>query len=182
MIGVLYLHDITVTRVGGTAVKNIEMFNMVVGKAAAQNVVVVTTKWDLIGSEVGERREAQLKEDPQFFEPILNAGASMFRFGKGISPRNIIRYMLKRHNTPVTLQIQREMEEGKGVKGTAAGGILNREVNEALKTAQEEHAREMERMRERMKNELNQELERKKRSIQAEYDREAARITARTRR
>lgn len=158
------------------------MFNMVVGNTAARNVVVVTTKWDIVEAEVGAQRETELKEDPKFFEPILTAGASILRYGKGISPRNIIRYMLKRHDTPVTLQIQKEMEEGKGIDGTAAGGVLKKEITKALKEAEEEHAKELEEMRQRMKNELNQELERTRRSIQVAHQSEVARIEARSRR
>jgi regulator of PEP synthase PpsR (kinase-PPPase family) len=155
------------------------MFNMVVGKAAAQNVVVLTTKWDIVEPEVGERREAQLKEDPKFFESILGAGATMFRYGRGISPRNVIRFMLKRHDTPVTLRIQEDMMDGKGVGETAAGQVVNREINNALQEAQEKQRKEIEEIREKMKNELNQEIDRTKRSMQAAHDQAVANINAR---
>lgn len=76
----LYLHDITNKRMGGTAVRNIKMFRQAVGVTAADNVVIITTKWDLVPPEVGNERHEQLAKDPNFFGSILATGAKMMKY------------------------------------------------------------------------------------------------------
>jgi uncharacterized Zn finger protein (UPF0148 family) len=150
-MGVIYLHDITNTRVGGSAVRNIEMFGSVVGEQAANNVVVVTTKWDLVESSVADQRQRELAENPKFFGTILNRGATMEKYKQGSSPVGIVRSILRK-DTRVTLKIQTEMAEGKTIKETEAGGILNRAVEEALKEAEERHQKQIEDLKKSMPN------------------------------
>jgi len=127
------------------------MFNSVVGGAAAKNVVVITTKWDLVDSSTGNQRQVELAENPKFFKPILEAGARLGYYKQGDSPLGIIRSILMGHK-PVTLQIQTEMAEGKTIKETAAGTILNREVEEALREAEKKHQEQMEALKKSMLN------------------------------
>jgi len=58
--GVIYLHDISQTRMLGTTRKNFDMFRKLCGDGAAASVILGTTKWGEVHSEVGERREGQL--------------------------------------------------------------------------------------------------------------------------
>lgn len=66
----------------GSAVRNIKMFRKAVGDTAADNVVIITTKWDLVPSAVGNERHQQLAKDPNFFGSILGTGAKMMRYIK----------------------------------------------------------------------------------------------------
>ncbi|KAG2074693.1 P-loop containing nucleoside triphosphate hydrolase protein, partial [Suillus decipiens] len=61
LAGILYLHDITQTRMFGTSRKNLAMFRRLCGADAEKNVVLVTTKWGDVSPEMGESRERQLK-------------------------------------------------------------------------------------------------------------------------
>jgi hypothetical protein len=126
------------------------MFNSVVGDAAAKNVVVVTTKWDIVDSSVANQRHAELADDFNFFGKILKAGATMEKYKQGDSPLGIIQYILKKHEH-VSLQIQMEMAEGKKIEDTAAAGILNREKEKALEEASVRHKKQMEDLEESMR-------------------------------
>jgi hypothetical protein len=131
---------------GGTAVRNVEMFRQVVGNAAARNVVILTTKWELAKPELGESREAEMKKDPLFFEPLLNLGASMIRYPTHDDHSialDIVKGMIE-SNQPVKLQIKLEMvEEGLAVCDTAAGQILNRAITESIRESEEKHQKQM---------------------------------------
>lgn len=91
------MHDITNVRMGGTAVRNVAMFSSAVGEAAAKNVVILTTQWDLINQEVAERRFLQLRNEPNFFANIVKHGATMEKSRKGDRYDNIIETIVKRY-------------------------------------------------------------------------------------
>ena len=63
LAGVLYMHDITNLRFSGSAVKNLRMFEKLVGEAALSNVVLVTNRWDTVDVNVGEKRLIELTEN-----------------------------------------------------------------------------------------------------------------------
>ena len=156
------------------------MFNSVVGDTAAKNVVIVTTKWDLVESSVANQRHAELAEDMNFFGTILKGGATMEKYKQGDSPLGIIQPILKKHKH-VTLQIQAEMANGKDVAETTAAGILNREKEKALKEAEERHKKEMDNLEESIQrnaealSSLKASAEAEKRRIEeleAEYQRQ----------
>lgn len=150
-IGVIYMHDISITRVSGITVRNIGLFKAAVGEVAAKNVVVVASKWDLVDSSVAEQRQAELMEEPDFFSTIMKAGGTMQKHGRGDSPLGIIRYILQKHH--VTLEIQREMvDEGKKLNETAAGDILNQEIAKALAEVKVAHQIQMDELKRHMED------------------------------
>jgi hypothetical protein len=67
---------------GGTGVRNIRMFSETVGATAAKNVVILTTQWDRVKPEDGNRRYAELKANPNFFGNITGLDAIMAKSGK----------------------------------------------------------------------------------------------------
>jgi hypothetical protein len=58
------------------------MFSETVGAAAAKNVVILTTQWDLVKPEDGNKRYAELKANPNFFGNITGLGAIMAKSWK----------------------------------------------------------------------------------------------------
>ena len=103
------------------------MFRELCGGVVSKNVVFVTNMWDGVTLEDGEYRENELSN--KFFKPVLDLGAQMVRYHNTTqSAHEIIRRIVV--NPPVVLQIQRELvDERKDIVHTAAGGTINRELN-----------------------------------------------------
>jgi hypothetical protein len=78
--GILYLHQITDARMKGSALKNLAMFQKLVGSRCLKNCVLVTTKWSKIELHEGEAREAELVRDPKFWGNMIANEAIMMRF------------------------------------------------------------------------------------------------------
>lgn len=117
----------------GTAVRNVAMFRKTVGDAAADNVVIVTTKWDRVDPVAGERRQSQLTWNPNFFGNIVHAGATMEKYQKGDSAIPIFHAIIRRYNY-LPLQIQWEVvDKHKRINKTGAGLLLNGDLRQTLK-------------------------------------------------
>jgi hypothetical protein len=137
------MHDITFTRITGTAVRNVAMFRKAVGDAAADNVVIVTSKWDRVDPMVGERRQTQLAYHPQFFGDIVAAGAQMERYQKGESPSRIFQAIIRGYNY-LPLQIQWEVvDKKKKIGKTAAGLLLGTDIKQSLKDTKNKYKEQL---------------------------------------
>ena len=79
LAGVLYFHDISAVRMGGTAVRNFHVFRRLCGVEALKRVVIVTNMWGEVDAGVGEAREAELMRDERFYKSVLDKGAQMAR-------------------------------------------------------------------------------------------------------
>ena len=137
--GLLYLHRITDDRVGGTAMKNLRMFQKLVGDDSMKNVILVTTMWGkLQPSDDGDARVKQLTETGKFWGGMIASGARHERYnGTGEDALRIIDMMLD--NAPCKLQIQQELDHGQSLAHTAAG----KEVADRLETLKAHHAEEI---------------------------------------
>lgn len=78
LAGVIYLHEISQTRMLGSSRKNFTMFNKLCGVDAAKSVVLVTTKWTHVESGVGVKREKQLSET--HWKSMIEQGSGLGRF------------------------------------------------------------------------------------------------------
>ncbi|KAF8191299.1 P-loop containing nucleoside triphosphate hydrolase protein [Pholiota molesta] len=74
--GVIYLHDITQTRMLGTTRRNLTMFRKLVGEDALKCVFLGTTKWRLVEPAAGAKRQEQL--EAVFWKDLIDAGAQVF--------------------------------------------------------------------------------------------------------
>ena len=62
--GLIYLHDISLPRMKGTALRNLEVFKKLCGDRALRSVVLGTTKWtELESRSVGEDRLKKLRDN-----------------------------------------------------------------------------------------------------------------------
>jgi len=129
------------------------MFRKLCGDDSMKNVVILTTMWDKVTSEEGERREQELKSSNNVFKPLLDNGAIVMRHDRTPeSADNVINYLLGKGTTAT--QIGREMAvENKALEDTAAGAEFGREIEEILK----KHKQEMEEMHRKMKKEFAEE-------------------------
>lgn len=174
--GVIYLHRITDTRMGGTAVRNLKMFHKLCGPSAIKNVTVVTTRWDTLDEKEGAPREEELMTNPNFFKPLVDAGARFHRHdGTSESARKVMLQMID--NKPIALQIQLELAKGMQLNDTGAGSELTSEMNELL----EKHREELQNLRKEMEDavtarddELSTELKEERERLELEVEKLSA--------
>ncbi|KAF8183961.1 P-loop containing nucleoside triphosphate hydrolase protein [Pholiota molesta] len=148
--GVIYLHDITQTRMLGTTRRNLDMFQKLVGKDALKCVVLATTKWNLVDARIGTERQKQLKD--QFWKRMVDAGSQIIRVGKDAASLEVVNGILGRINVKQSdanesLAIQDEViNMGKFIPETEAGQTLQytiKQLIEAQKRKDDEKAREL---------------------------------------
>jgi len=82
----------------GSAYKNLEVFKNLCGLKAMLNVVLVTTFWTKVASEIGVKREANLKRT--FWNEMLASGCETARFDGGLdSAWDIVNPLLSKEST-----------------------------------------------------------------------------------
>ena len=149
LAGIIYLHPITDHKMRGSAIKNLAMFQALCGDSSLEHVVLATTKWDdLLPTDrdtVGQRREKEVAESPDFWGNMLDNGSKMFRhYNNRASALRIIDHLLSRKGHMV-LDIQRQMvDQGRSLDDTSAGQTLQRELVEQRRL----HEAELHRIRE----------------------------------
>ncbi len=103
--GVIYLHCISDTRVGGTATRNFDGVKQICEGETLRNVIVATTMWDTISPEVGRERENQLASHDQLYKPVFDQGARMVRDDNTTeSARRILQTLIDNYLSPLPLQ------------------------------------------------------------------------------
>ena len=103
------------------------MFRELCGESALKNVCIATTNWGRVTQKEGDMRELELRESPNSFKPLLDAGAQLFRHdNQATSAQSIVNYLI--HKDPTKLQIQVELDEGRTLEETGAGSVLTEEI------------------------------------------------------
>ncbi|KAH7925408.1 hypothetical protein BV22DRAFT_1065062 [Leucogyrophana mollusca] len=130
LAGVVYLHDISQTRMLGTPRKNFEMFGKLCGEDALGNVILATTKWSDVLYETGRSRERQLSGT--FWRDMIDHGSRMAQFrGDHASAWTIVNLIIKKD--PLILQIQKELVDlGKLIPETEAGNSLRARLKDLV--------------------------------------------------
>ena len=127
---------------GGNAKRNLRMFRELCGESALKNVCIATTNWSRVTQDEGDMRERELRESPNLFKPLIDAGVQLFRWHDKESAQSIVNYLIRKGQTK--LQIQAELDEGKTLEETAAGSVLKEEMT----TLVEKHKIEMQALQE----------------------------------
>ena len=137
--GIVYLHDICLPHFSVTFLKRLDMFKNLCGDDALGNVVLGTTKWNLIHrQETGEQREQQLRDSS--WKDMINHGSIIRRLRRDrSSAMEILDHILQ--NKPIeSLLIQKEVvDEQIPIPETTAGKTLRyiQEQFEELKKKRE---------------------------------------------
>jgi hypothetical protein len=156
--GIIYLHRISDTRLGGSGMRNLRMFKKLVGEEGLANVVLATTMWSMLPSEnVGIDREAELTQRSDFWQHMIRQGSKVFRQDRGLqSAKEIVQHITSRRTRPA-LDIQRDMvDRGLNLDETAAG----QEVQAEIAKQQAEHERRIIQMQIEMREAIaNRDLE-----------------------
>ncbi|UZP37034.1 hypothetical protein NXS19_004850 [Fusarium pseudograminearum] len=173
--GILYLHRISDPRMQGSGKLSISLLRKLCGKDAFKNVVLVTTMWELVETDIGDRREKELEETEEFWGFMKRYGSQLRRhYNNEDSARNILSmFVPEAHEVRpemVTLAIQKELaDDNKTLDQTSAGQLLDgtwakekealqrelEEVRDAVKTANEERDHMMAKLLQDQQNEMN---------------------------
>ena len=135
--GIIYMHRISDPRVGGVSRKNLRVFHSLCGEGGLKNVRIVTTYWGSVSEQEGNRREADLKNGA--FKALVDAGAQMRRHTNNVaSARQVMSELIPLQ--AVTMQVQKELHDGKKLSETAAGVVLTAEIAEMARNHAEKMA------------------------------------------
>jgi hypothetical protein len=134
----------------GTVLKNLSMFRKLCGADSLKNVVIVTTKWDVVPNEVGEDREKELMS--KFLQPMLTLGAQQARHNNTLSSAQaVLRKVLG--NTGVPLKLQSELVDEKKKLGETEAGAA---VGEDIEKLRIKHEKEKEELKKLIQEENNE--------------------------
>ena len=121
--GIIYLHEISQTRMFGTIRENLEMFRKLCGDEALRNVVLGTTKWDEVDLEVGQQREQVLKDI--HWKEMLQQGSVIMRVhADSASAWEIVNHILKNDRIGFVLTQEELLEFGRRIPETETGRTL----------------------------------------------------------
>ncbi|KAF9386283.1 gTPase, IMAP member 8 [Mortierella sp. AD011] len=135
--GIIYLHNITDTRMRGSSVTNLTMFAKLCGEQSYRNVVMLTGRWGSMEVSEAVERENELKW--RFWKEYIDAGCQLDRYRDRNDLVRIFESFLQK--PPVVLDIQREIvDEGKTLDKTAAGEYVNHELENEKKRIEKELA------------------------------------------
>ncbi|KAH7184577.1 uncharacterized protein B0J16DRAFT_267599 [Fusarium flagelliforme] len=129
--GILYLHRISDPRMQGSGKMSINLLIKLCGRDALKNVVLVTTMWELVESDVGDRREKELESTEEFWGFMKRHGSQTRRhLNNEESAHKILAMFVPKipgtQAKTMTLAIQKELaDDHKTLDQTGAGQLLD---------------------------------------------------------
>ncbi|EME77844.1 uncharacterized protein MYCFIDRAFT_111091, partial [Pseudocercospora fijiensis CIRAD86] len=138
--GLIYLFAIDNSRLGGSAARNLRMFQKLVGREGLHSTILATTKWDnLEYVTIGEQRELELISEDGFWGAMIEHGSKVMRHTRTReSAMSIVKAILS-NSHPFALKIQEEMVDQRLVLlDTAAGMQVNKDLIELQQRYQKE--------------------------------------------
>lgn len=167
--GIIYLREITESKMRGSTLKNFTMFTKLCGTETLNNVCFVTTKWDICPGSEAQSRQEEMKT--KFLKTEIEMGAKLKHHDNSIqSACDIIRGLLG--NPPTVLKIQRDLvDDEKPLRESDAGAELSaaltqerakwaKEYADGLRAVEETHSARMKQMLEETNEKYKEELDR----------------------
>jgi hypothetical protein len=138
--GLVYCHRIIDPRMQGSAQRNFHMFRDLCGEDCYRQIALITTHWAYVPPNIGAAREKELIDTEKFWGYMFKKGSHILRHLSETDRSSAMTILgeLIREDTKITLDIQREMDEGLGLEQTSAGKRLNADVIEMRKKYQED--------------------------------------------
>ncbi|KAF8699742.1 hypothetical protein AX14_000905 [Amanita brunnescens Koide BX004] len=143
--GLIYVQTMAQPRFSRQSARNLKMFRNLCGAENYKNIVVLTTFWDMISEELGQRREAQLKS--QFFKNLVDGGACFMRDDRTVKgAQGVLKQVIALG--PMYTQLADELGRQKmDLENTAAGSVQREEVEQMIAKHKQEVAQLREEMR-----------------------------------
>ncbi|MCJ1478523.1 hypothetical protein MMC13_007203 [Lambiella insularis] len=139
----------------GSALKNLQMYRKLVWRKGLQNVILASTKAQLVRDPAeAEYRHRQL--ETVYWKDMIEENSKVWRYdGEQATALAIVRSIMANH--PRALQIQQELvDERKNLLQTAAGAEINSEL-QAERQKKDEELAEAKRLQEEERRETNRE-------------------------
>ncbi|KAI4219269.1 MAG: hypothetical protein L6R36_008437 [Xanthoria steineri] len=156
--GIIYLHDISDTRMTNSGLLHLKMFRNLCGDHNLKNVILATTKWGVTPLQDARRREKDLTSDTRFWRPMIAAGAVVRRFENSPeSATDLVKKILDK-GQKIVPTIQQEVVKGTKLADTQAGAI----IEATIARLQKEHDQEKQALLEevqRAKKEQNRSMQ-----------------------
>jgi len=131
LVGLIYLHRISDLRMGGSLLKNLELFISLCGREAMPKVVVVTTMWSKVAEAVEERREEELKRT--FWKEMIDAGCRTERFmDTQESAWDIVDNLISNPSGGNILLLTEIVDHHRRLNETTAGITLNKQLEKLI--------------------------------------------------
>ncbi|MCJ1314185.1 hypothetical protein MMC25_007865 [Agyrium rufum] len=146
LAGIIYLHRITDNRMGGSAFRNLSLFQKLCGTTSLSNVVLATTMWDELKTPEaqarGTRFEEELKSTDHFWGDMIDEHSTVFRQNDGVnSALQIVDHIMRLRKKAIVMDIQRQMiDEHQTLDQTSAGQEVQKDLVVAKLRYQEELA------------------------------------------
>jgi hypothetical protein len=164
--GIVYLHRVTDPRVQGSALRGLRIFKKLCGVENYPGIVLATTRWDEVDSNIGSERVRELKERPEFWGELLAGGSYVSDTSAGkISALRIVDYFAKK-NKRYILELQKEMVDTP-LHRTGAGQILY----SSWKAEKDRLEAETKTTLQQMREDINVHYRRRSNDLQTEMDR-----------
>ena len=130
MTAILYMQPITSTRMSGSVLRNFQVMKRMLGIQNFPHLILVTSMWDLVDSDLGQKREKEMRD--LFWADLIDAGATVARFSGNKDTAHAVLEMIKKK--PIAaLTIQRELvDSGVALDQTTAGAYIDSEILELL--------------------------------------------------
>lgn len=142
LTAIIYVQPIHHERFEGSARDNLHMFRKLCGDDFYPNVVLATNFWTCVDGDTGARREAELRDKPEFWGDMVQRGSRVVRLPdeREAAVELLMELAGQERNL---LRIQREIVDlGRDVMDTDAAASTVR--LRALRAAAEEHNRQLE--------------------------------------
>jgi hypothetical protein len=141
LTAIIYLHPIVNDRLEGSALSNLSMFRKLCGPKFYPNIVLATTFWSRVSQSLGSQREAQLRENAEFWGSMLKRGSQIVRLPDD-REESIALLLSLAGKAKAALQIQEELvdrqlllsqtEAGANAKNVQALEDLRKEFTQKL--------------------------------------------------
>lgn len=178
LTGVIFVHPISQQRMLGSEVHRNRLFKKILGENAYSHVVIATTMWDQVSEREAESRMDQRRTRNDIWGDMVKLGAQVVRHDDNTASATAIIRSLAQFESPVELQLQRELVEVGGQIGlTSAGKQLDEDLGaaiskltgeiDALIREGAEHSEEMSELRQKVEEREKERLVVKKANVSA---------------
>jgi hypothetical protein len=124
--GIIYLHRITDVRVGGSAIRGLDIFKAMCGAENFHGVTMATTFWDKVDDfEKARKDKTQLLNNPSFWKDIVDGQCTTRSLTAGRTSAIELVTAIAQSNKRLILTMQRQLiDEGLRIYETDAGKVL----------------------------------------------------------
>ena len=142
--GLIFLHPVTLNRVGGAEQKRTRLLREILGPKAYKRIIIATTMWeDLKSEDIATRRLEGRQAENGIWHEMLKKGAVMVRHNNNKeSAHEIIRKVVATSdkNGKIRTLLEEELSINEGHVGkTSAGKVVKDGIRENLRLLREQH-------------------------------------------